>query len=83
MYFYILKLDLELLFNAPHFFQFMFRNDLKWCPMFSKLKTLFLSDWCVVDDFIGLVSFLQHSPILETLTLDLHFGYPEVYILQG
>ncbi|KAM0890049.1 hypothetical protein ACQ4PT_027336 [Festuca glaucescens] len=52
----------------------IFRNNLKWGPMFSKLKTLLLSEWCVADDFAGLVYFLQHSPILESLTLQLDFG---------
>ncbi|VAI51638.1 unnamed protein product [Triticum turgidum subsp. durum] len=51
----------------------MIRMDLKWCPMFSKLKCLLLNKWCVADHFTGLVYFLQHSPILETLTLLLDF----------
>ncbi|XP_020152369.1 putative F-box/LRR-repeat protein At5g02930 [Aegilops tauschii subsp. strangulata] len=51
----------------------IFRMDLKWCPMFSKLKCLLLNKWCVADYFTGLVYFLQHSPILETLTLLLDF----------
>jgi len=50
---------------------FVFTMDLKWCPMFGKLKTLLLNEWCVVHNFIGLVYFLQHSPILETLTIQL------------
>ncbi|KAM3223993.1 hypothetical protein ACQJBY_057406 [Aegilops geniculata] len=49
----------------------VFRMDLEWSPEFSKLKTLLLNEWCVADDFTGLVYFLQHSPILETLTLQL------------
>uniref|UniRef100_A0A453PYM6 FBD domain-containing protein n=1 Tax=Aegilops tauschii subsp. strangulata TaxID=200361 RepID=A0A453PYM6_AEGTS len=49
----------------------VFRMDLKWSPVFSKLKTLLLNEWCVADDFTGLVYFLQHSPILETLMLQL------------
>jgi hypothetical protein len=67
-----------LLFNPLHFVQSIFRNKLKWGPMFSKLKTLLLSEWCVADDFAGLVYFLQHSPILESLD----FGNHKVYILQ-
>ncbi|CAN6240966.1 unnamed protein product [Urochloa humidicola] len=47
-------------------------KDLRWCPMFSKLKTLLLDDnWCVPDDFRALVCLLEHSPILEKLTLEL------------
>jgi hypothetical protein len=45
--------------------------DFKWRVMFSQLKTLLLSDWCVVADFSGLIYFIQHSPILERLTLQL------------
>nr|XP_040247409.1 uncharacterized protein LOC120965972 [Aegilops tauschii subsp. strangulata] len=59
--------NLELAISDPA--MFIFRNDLKWCPMFCKLKTLLLNDWCVSYDFRGLIYFLQHSPILETLTL--------------
>jgi hypothetical protein len=40
--------------------------------MFSNLKTLLLREWCVVPDFSGLLYFLQYSPILEKLTLQLY-----------
>ncbi|XBH71961.1 hypothetical protein VPH35_099352 [Triticum aestivum] len=49
----------------------IFRNDVKWSPMFSKVKTLLLGDWCMAANFSGLVYFLQHSPILQRLTLEL------------
>ncbi|KAM0852861.1 hypothetical protein ACQ4PT_051484 [Festuca glaucescens] len=49
------------------------RNYLKCYPFFGKLKTLLLNEWCMVDNFTALVYFLHHSPILETLTLRLHF----------
>ncbi|XP_047052660.1 putative FBD-associated F-box protein At5g56440 isoform X1 [Lolium rigidum] len=49
----------------------IFRREIKWRPMFSKLKTLLLCDWFVTDNFIGLVFFLQHSPVLEMLMLQL------------
>ncbi|CAO2148189.1 unnamed protein product [Urochloa humidicola] len=49
---------------------FIFKRDLRWCPMFPKLKTLLLNDyWCVPDDFRALACILQHSPALEKLTL--------------
>ncbi|KAL6660813.1 hypothetical protein ACP70R_001848 [Stipagrostis hirtigluma subsp. patula] len=49
---------------------FIFRMDLRWCPTFSKLKTLLLNDyWCVPDDFHALSCILEHSPVLEKLTL--------------
>jgi len=50
---------------------FVCRKDFKWCPIFRKLKTLLLNEWCVADDFSLLIYFLQHSPILEKLTLQL------------
>lgn len=56
---------------------FIFRNNFEWGHMFSKLKTLLLRDWCLSDDFTGLVYFLQHSSILETLTINLKYCHPE------
>ncbi|KAM0900119.1 hypothetical protein ACQ4PT_020832 [Festuca glaucescens] len=53
---------------------FIFRRDLKWCPTFVKLKKLFLDDWCVEADLRALVCMLEHSPILEQLTLQLSKG---------
>ncbi|KAI5010968.1 hypothetical protein ZWY2020_013105 [Hordeum vulgare] len=38
---------------------------------FSMLKTLILNDWCLVADHNALICFLQHSPILEKLTIQL------------
>ncbi|KAM3223998.1 hypothetical protein ACQJBY_057409 [Aegilops geniculata] len=49
--------------------QFIYRWDLEWCPIFSKLKTLLLNEWFTAID---LACILQHSPILEMLTLQLH-----------
>jgi CO dehydrogenase/acetyl-CoA synthase epsilon subunit len=52
--------------------QFIFRRDLKSCPVFSNLKTLSLNEyWCVPADFSALAYMLEHSPILEKLTLKL------------
>uniref|UniRef100_A0ACD6A5Y1 Uncharacterized protein n=1 Tax=Avena sativa TaxID=4498 RepID=A0ACD6A5Y1_AVESA len=48
-----------------------FKRDLRYCPEFSKLKSLLLSDWCLVADFQTLVYFLHHTPVLERLTLKL------------
>ncbi|KAI4992949.1 hypothetical protein ZWY2020_007262, partial [Hordeum vulgare] len=45
--------------------------DLKWCPTFTKLKTLLLNGSCLAADHNALICFLQHSPILEKLTLQL------------
>ncbi|KAL6658251.1 hypothetical protein ACP70R_003837 [Stipagrostis hirtigluma subsp. patula] len=51
--------------------EFIFRRDLMWCPIFRKLKTLLLNEWCVAIDFGALVCFLQHTPVLEKLILQL------------
>uniref|UniRef100_A0ACD5W7Z9 Uncharacterized protein n=4 Tax=Avena sativa TaxID=4498 RepID=A0ACD5W7Z9_AVESA len=53
----------------PH--ALVFKMDLKWCPTFSKLKTLVLSNLFVTDDFGVLIWFLQHYPNLEKLTLEI------------
>ncbi|CAL5021542.1 unnamed protein product [Urochloa decumbens] len=50
---------------------FVFHRDLKWCPTFTKLKTLLLDEGCVASDHNALICFLQHSPALEKLTLQL------------
>ncbi|XBI23980.1 hypothetical protein VPH35_049125 [Triticum aestivum] len=52
-------------------YSMIFRKDLRWRPMFSKLRTLVLNEWCLTGNFSGLLHFLQHSPILEKLTLQL------------
>ncbi|TVU34933.1 hypothetical protein EJB05_16791 [Eragrostis curvula] len=48
---------------------FIFRRDLTLCPVFCKLKTLIINDWCMVANVHALIVFLQHSPVLEKLTL--------------
>ncbi|XP_048533920.1 putative FBD-associated F-box protein At5g56820 [Triticum urartu] len=58
------------------------RMDLTWRPMFRKLTKLLLNEWCVADDFTGLIYFLQHSPILETLILQLDLQTFEDYHLN-
>ena len=42
-----------------------------WCPTFSKLKTLLLNDWCMKANLGALMCFLQHTPVLEKLTIQL------------
>ncbi|TVU26124.1 hypothetical protein EJB05_28659, partial [Eragrostis curvula] len=50
----------------------VFRGDSRWCPIFRNLKTLLLDDyWCVPDEFNALACILEHSPVLEKLTLQL------------
>ncbi|TVU38610.1 hypothetical protein EJB05_11994, partial [Eragrostis curvula] len=61
-----------------HPIMFIFRRDLRWCPTFSKLKTLLLNDyWCVPDDLCALACILEHSPVLEKLILQLFSEGPQ------
>uniref|UniRef100_A0A0D9WR68 FBD domain-containing protein n=1 Tax=Leersia perrieri TaxID=77586 RepID=A0A0D9WR68_9ORYZ len=50
---------------------FIFRRDFRCFPTFNKLKTLLLNEWCMAVNSSGLIYFLQHSPVLEKLTLQL------------
>uniref|UniRef100_A0A0D9XQ57 F-box domain-containing protein n=1 Tax=Leersia perrieri TaxID=77586 RepID=A0A0D9XQ57_9ORYZ len=57
---------------------FIFSRDLKWCPTFSKLKTLLLNEyWCLPDDFSALVCILDHAPLLRNLILQLYSKGPK------
>ncbi|XP_051179875.1 F-box/LRR-repeat protein At3g26922 [Lolium perenne] len=62
---------------------FIFRKDLKRRPSFTKLKTLLLNEWCVAANFAALVYFLQHSPILEKLTIELDKTPESVFETDG
>ncbi|CAD6228849.1 unnamed protein product [Miscanthus lutarioriparius] len=58
--------------------KFIFKRDVKWCPMFRMLKTLLLNEyWCVPPDFRELACLLEHSPVLEKLTLQFFSKGPE------
>lgn len=58
--------------------QFNFKKDLEWCPMFHKLRTFYLVDWCLSGDLHALLSILQHTTNLQKITLQLC----QVYIFQ-
>ncbi|XBH86755.1 hypothetical protein VPH35_074350 [Triticum aestivum] len=47
------------------------------------LKTLLLNDWCLAADHNALIYFLQHSPVLEKLTLQLSKARPNVMKTKG
>ncbi|KAF7086678.1 hypothetical protein CFC21_089950 [Triticum aestivum] len=47
---------------------FIYKWDLECCPIFCKLRTLILNEWFTANE---LVCILQHSPLLEMLTLQL------------
>ncbi|CAL4994702.1 unnamed protein product [Urochloa decumbens] len=66
-------IDLELTSNP---LVFIFRKDCQSCATFPRLKTLLLNEWCMAVDFGVLVYFLQYSPNLEKLTLQL--GHCEI-----
>ncbi|CAO2142012.1 unnamed protein product [Urochloa humidicola] len=50
---------------------YIYKRDLECCPIFGRLKTLLLDMWCRAIDLHALVRILQHTPILEKLTLQL------------
>ena len=51
--------------------QYIYKRDLESCPIFGRLKSLLLDMWCRTVDMHALVRILQHTPILEKLTLQL------------
>uniref|UniRef100_M8BWR9 F-box domain-containing protein n=1 Tax=Aegilops tauschii TaxID=37682 RepID=M8BWR9_AEGTA len=54
------------------FGKFIFSRDLKYCPTFTKLKTLLLNEyWCEAPGLDPLACILKNSPVLEKLTLQL------------
>ncbi|TVU30281.1 hypothetical protein EJB05_21891, partial [Eragrostis curvula] len=58
--------------------RYIFKRDMRYCPTFGNLKNLWLNDyWCVPDNFCLLACILEHSPILEKLTLQLFSEGPE------
>ncbi|KAG0530168.1 hypothetical protein BDA96_05G162000 [Sorghum bicolor] len=50
---------------------YIYKRDLECCPVFGRLKTLLLDMWCRHVDMHALVRILQHTPILEKLTIQL------------
>ncbi|TVU13799.1 hypothetical protein EJB05_37227 [Eragrostis curvula] len=47
---------------------YIFRRDLRWCPTFSKLKTLLINHYWFADCRL-LARILDHAPVLEKLTV--------------
>ncbi|TVU26443.1 hypothetical protein EJB05_28990, partial [Eragrostis curvula] len=57
---------------------YLFEWDMRWCPMFNNLKSLWLNEyWCEPDEFKMLACILEHSPSLEKLTLQLFSAGPK------
>ncbi|TVU25011.1 hypothetical protein EJB05_27485 [Eragrostis curvula] len=61
---------------------FILRRDLTRCPVFSKLKTLLLNEWCFTSHHGALICFLQHSPVLEKLILQFPLN-PGSFVQMG
>ncbi|OEL24430.1 hypothetical protein BAE44_0014551 [Dichanthelium oligosanthes] len=58
-------------------------QNLQWCPKFNNLTTLTLDGWCLYEDFYPLIVFLQNSPNLEQLTLELREIFIKLHPYQG
>ncbi|CAM0910885.1 unnamed protein product [Alopecurus aequalis] len=65
-------ISLELI-SSPSDTRITLLRDLKWCPTFTKLRTLILNEWCVYADVTDLTCLLRHTPRLESLILQLPF----------
>uniref|UniRef100_A0A453S607 FBD domain-containing protein n=6 Tax=Triticinae TaxID=1648030 RepID=A0A453S607_AEGTS len=48
------------------------KDNYRWCPTFGNLINLTLHSSCVHGDFYALIVFLQNSPSLKKLTLELY-----------
>ncbi|XP_062205222.1 LOW QUALITY PROTEIN: F-box/FBD/LRR-repeat protein At1g16930-like [Phragmites australis] len=53
-------------------------KNFQWCPKFNNLTILTLGKWCLCADLYALIVFLQNSPNLLKLTLELR-GSPDTY----
>uniref|UniRef100_A0A0E0B7G4 F-box domain-containing protein n=1 Tax=Oryza glumipatula TaxID=40148 RepID=A0A0E0B7G4_9ORYZ len=60
--------DLEFNYEGT---ELTFENNLQWCPEFINVVNLTLGQWCLDANFYALIVFLQNSPRLEKLTLNL------------
>ncbi|KAM0840610.1 hypothetical protein ACQ4PT_059540 [Festuca glaucescens] len=61
----------------------IFQRDLSWRPTFPMLKTLVLDDWCLDDDLSEVILFIQQSPNLEKLTLELVEDFDSSMAIEG
>ncbi|XP_052133990.1 uncharacterized protein LOC127752620 [Oryza glaberrima] len=51
------------------------KDDMQWCPKFNNLVNLTLGRWCLDSKLYALTVFLQNSPKLEKLRLEIDEGY--------
>lgn len=69
--------------SASYDHAFIFQRDLKWCPKFPMLKTLVMDDWCLDADLSAVILFIQQSPNLEKLTLELFEEFDSSMVSEG
>ncbi|KAM0840607.1 hypothetical protein ACQ4PT_059538 [Festuca glaucescens] len=69
--------------SASYDHAFIFQRDLKWRPKFPMLKTLVLDDWCLDADLSAVILFIQQSPNLEKLTLELFEEFDSSMVSEG
>uniref|UniRef100_A0A453NAJ5 F-box domain-containing protein n=1 Tax=Aegilops tauschii subsp. strangulata TaxID=200361 RepID=A0A453NAJ5_AEGTS len=62
---------------------YIYKRDLECCPIFGRLKTLLLDMWCRATDLHALVRILQHTPVLEKLTLQLRSDWNLLSAARG
>ncbi|KAF7102326.1 hypothetical protein CFC21_103484 [Triticum aestivum] len=58
-------------------------KNYRWCPTFRNLTDLTLHSWCVHGDFYALIVFLQNSPSLKKLTLELNEHWYENGVIRA
>uniref|UniRef100_A0A0E0QVU7 F-box domain-containing protein n=1 Tax=Oryza rufipogon TaxID=4529 RepID=A0A0E0QVU7_ORYRU len=51
------------------------KDNMQWCPKFNNLVNLTLGRWCLDSKLYALTVFLQNSPKLEKLRLEIDEGY--------
>ncbi|KAM0840609.1 hypothetical protein ACQ4PT_059540 [Festuca glaucescens] len=69
--------------SATYDHSLIFQRDLSWRPTFPMLKTLVLDDWCLDDDLSEVILFIQQSPNLEKLTLELVEDFDSSMAIEG
>ncbi|KAG2550065.1 hypothetical protein PVAP13_9KG241900 [Panicum virgatum] len=63
-------------------FKLEMEQNLQWWPKFNNLTTLTLGNCCLYGDFYPLIFFLQNSPNLEQLTLELMQRFRQIDLDQ-
>ncbi|CAO2148218.1 unnamed protein product [Urochloa humidicola] len=61
---------------------FTIKRDLRWCPMFTNLRTLVIDECCLSSCFHALLHLLQHTPLLRTLILNMQKAHDYEYHVE-